>query len=239
MSTELVKQDQGAVAPRDTMSVVAAAAADSSVDAAKMKVLQEILHKEQDRTAEQAFNAAMVACQAEIPQVLKRAKTNNGTYARLEDMDREIRPVYQAHGFAVMIDSPTRNGNEMTFTATVIHSAGHSRPVNLTLDIDSQGAKNGAQKCGSTVAYGRRYLLKMAFNIVEAGEDTDGNRPRQEPTLTQDQQDTIQTWLTDQKRDRAKFFAFVSQQAGREVTTLAQIPQRLYSQIVQAFKGAR
>jgi hypothetical protein len=67
---------------------------------------------------------------------------------------------------------------------TVAHSGGYEEPpiaLDSPLDVaGSQGKTNktGIQAVGSSVSYLRRYLLTMAFNIVLADDDDDGEAQR-------------------------------------------------------------
>ena len=59
--------------------------------------------REQARQAEEAFNAAMNAAQAEIMPVARTAENSQtkSFYAKLEAVDAAIRPIYLRHGFNV------------------------------------------------------------------------------------------------------------------------------------------
>jgi hypothetical protein len=66
-----------------------------------------------------------------------------------------------------------------------MHSAGHVEEYSMPLALDTSGSKNETQGAGSTMSYARRYLLKSIFNIIEEGEDNDGNTKN--PYITADQ----------------------------------------------------
>ena len=59
--------------------------------------------REEERQAEERFNAAMNRAQAEIQPVARNAenKHTNSFYATLEDVDAAIRPIYLRHGFTL------------------------------------------------------------------------------------------------------------------------------------------
>ena len=59
--------------------------------------------REEERQAEERFNAAMNRAQAEIQPVARNAenKHTNSFYATLEAVDAAIRPIYLRHGFNV------------------------------------------------------------------------------------------------------------------------------------------
>jgi len=44
----------------------------------------------------------------------------------------------------------------------------------MQLPIDTTGSKNGTQGAGSAASYGKRHTAKAMLNIVEGGQDDDG-----------------------------------------------------------------
>lgn len=174
-------------------SFIERASRDQSFDVAKFEALlrmqQEVAHMQ----ARRAFNASMAACQSEMEPVLRSA-TNPGVrskYAKLEDIDRQMRPIYTRHGFSVRFGSaaPPQPG-WMRITCTVAHDGGYFEENYLDSPVTTTGSQGGriamtpVQAVGSVVTYLRRYLLSMVFNIVQAditGEDDDGEALRQQP----------------------------------------------------------
>src|ERR1700761_8151430 len=92
---------------QDHKSPVAAmileAARDPQVDAAKLTALWELAKSIEARDAENAFNRSMMAAQAEMKPILKDSENEqtHSKYAKLEKIDRAIRPIYTKHGFAL------------------------------------------------------------------------------------------------------------------------------------------
>jgi hypothetical protein len=154
--------------------------------------------------AKEEFAVAMRTCQEEMPVVVKDAqnKHTNSRYARLEEVNKVIKPAYTKHGFSVSFgelqDAPE---GMVRILADVRHSGGHSAPYRVDMPLDgvgSQGkanAMNPVQARGSTISYAKRYLLCMIFNVTIADEDTDGNADDDDPQLTQSQIDTIAALL--------------------------------------------
>ena len=175
---------------------------DPSFDVAKFQVLLDLYHIERDRVKRDAFNQAMALVQSEITQVRAtgRNPTFNNPYARLEDLDRDARHIYSAHGFNVRYGSalsdksvPAPSPGEIRIVLTISHSAGYSEEHHLDGPKDTQtGARGrtGIQAVGSTVTYLRRYLLQMVLNLVQAGnpDDDDGEATRRSPPPPRPQQ---------------------------------------------------
>ena len=178
------------ISPNPFMALLSQVAGNPDFPAENLKVCAEMLWREQDRQREMAFTADMIALQGEIPTISQRgeivmpAKEGRparlqSKYARFEDIDKVVKPLAAKYGFAYTFGSdlhPTAK-DEILALITVRHREGHSITSRIAIPRDSSGNKNSAQGSGSSMAYGKRILLKAAFNIVEDGEDTDGNDP--------------------------------------------------------------
>lgn len=173
--------------------------------------------------AVEEFSEAMRTCQQEMPVVVKDAKNEHtrSRYARLEEVNKVIKPAYTKHGFSVSFgelqDAPE---GMVRILADVRHSGGHSAPYRVDMPLDgvgSQGkanAMNPVQARGSTISYAKRYLLCMIFNVTIADEDTDGQRDEDDPRLTSTQIETINNLLEDLKglnapADYERFLAYM------------------------------
>lgn len=122
---------------------------------------------------------ALLAAKSELPVISKNRTANiqhNGggshrySYADLADIDREATPVLTAHG--LMVDFEMHKGPDGTpvLTGMLIHpeSGGYK-----TSEWDVTG--RGPQDQGSSITYGRRYLMGILTGII-TDEDTDGQQ---------------------------------------------------------------
>jgi len=158
----------------EVLSAITSAAQDASIDGPKLRQLLEMAERLMRFEAEREFNNSMRACQEEMAPIARNAQnTHTGTpYAKLESIDREIRPVYVAHGFAMTFGSgAARAEHSVRVTCDVRHSAGHTVQYELEGALDTAGAKGTANKTaiaglGSTVTILRRYLTLMIWNIT-------------------------------------------------------------------------
>lgn len=155
-------------------------ALDKGADADQLDKITAIVQRMMAAQAQAAYQSDMNACQRAMPTILKTKAAKNSKYAALEDIVAAITPVYTAHGFALSFDTAESPlPDHMRVVCDVLHTAGHRERRHLDLPIDGVGAKGGQmamsalQGHGSTVAYGRRYLTAMIFNLTVAGEDTD------------------------------------------------------------------
>lgn len=191
----LHEQQQG------TMGLIERAISDPSFNAENFKTLVEFRDRELARSAEQAFNAAMSACQGEMRPI--SADANNpqtrSRYATYTKLDKVLRPVYNRHGFALSFnttDSPI--ADHMRVMGYVSHNSGHTRIYQIDIPTDGKGAKGNdvmtkTHAVGAGASYGMRYLLKMIFNVLVGEDDNDGNDVAQTVTDPKGYED----WATD------------------------------------------
>jgi hypothetical protein len=162
------------------ISIIAEAARDTQVDVTKMEALLNLQERMMAKQAQIDFDVAFISMQAELPRITKDSSIKHNDrmiakYAKYESIDEIIRPILIKHGFGLRYNTePT--GNQIIVTATLSHKGGHSITDKIPLGIDASGAKNNVQGVGSTIAYGKRYLVGMLLNLVFEGEDDDGTK---------------------------------------------------------------
>lgn len=167
------------------LAVIARAASDASIDPDKMQRLLDMQMALQAEQAKREFWRAMAAAQAEMEPIKRGAYNTHlkSMYARLEDIDREIRPIYTRHGFFLSFNSDPLAGTLLTVHCLVGHSGGHQERYTLQGALDGVGAKGASNKTdiqalGSTRTYLQRYLTVGIFNITLTEQDNDGNAKR-------------------------------------------------------------
>ncbi len=161
------------------LAVISRAATDPTCDIDKLERLMAMHERMQARDAEAEFNAAMAAMQSDIPSIAERgAIVVNGQkrsdYATFEDINDVIKPIMQAHGFAITFkveNTPTG----MSVTGILMHRAGHRESTTMLLPLDTSGSKNAVQAVGSSTSYGKRYVMSALLNLTTRGEDDDGH----------------------------------------------------------------
>ena len=161
------------------LAVISRAATDPTCDIDKLERLMAMHERMQARDAEAEFNAAMAAMQSDIPSIAERgAIVVNGQkrsdYATFEDINDVIKPIMQAHGFAITFKVENTPGG-LSVTGILMHRAGHRESTTMLLPLDTSGSKNAVQAVGSSTSYGKRYVMSALLNLTTRGEDDDGH----------------------------------------------------------------
>jgi len=183
-------EDTPDVPASDSVALFERLARDPNASVEKIERLMALWERGEARKAETAFNAAMSVAQQEMRPVAADAENpqTRSRYASYEALDRELRPIYTKHGFALSFntgDAP--QADYVRVLCDVTHLGGHGKVYKADMPADGKGAKGGdvmtkTHAVGSAMSYGMRYLLKMIFNVAVGEDDDDGNRAaRTEP----------------------------------------------------------
>lgn len=203
------------------MESITRAAADPAVDVGKLERLWAMYEKATALQAERAFNEAMKDAQAEMPRIVRDAanSSTNSKYARLETIAQRILPTVTKYGFALSYgtaDSPL--AGHYRITAKVSHTAGHSRDYFADVPADTTGMKGSQNKTathgfGSTMSYGRRYLLLLIFNLTLVNEDDDGNASTGNEPISAEELAELNGMLAQCDGDPQKFCKYMKVEA--------------------------
>ncbi|HHY4192048.1 ERF family protein [Pseudomonas aeruginosa] len=216
MSNSIAQRQEGAAVIQagesaTILQVIQRAAADPACDIEKMERLMAMHERMQSRSAEAEFNASMAAMQSELPSIAERgAITVNGqkrsNYATFEDINDIVKPIMQRFGFAVSFRVESVQTG-VSVTGILMHCAGHREQTTMLVPLDTSGSKNAVQSLGSSVSYGKRYVLSALLNITTRGEDDDGNAavpPKK--LITQAQAQQLKTLLSQCLQDTQEAF---------------------------------
>ena len=172
----------GAVAVSEGAAIIQMierAARDPSVDLDKMERLFAMHERVQNRRAEEQFNAAMAAAQAEIAPVARNKKNEHSgaRYADLFAIADKALPIAHQHGFGLSFSEfKSEQPNCLGVACKVSHAGGHSERYEFNVPLDRAGSqgkvnKTETQAYGSTFTYGRRYATCGVFNIAITDDD--------------------------------------------------------------------
>ena len=233
----LIEQGQAQLSESgQLLAVIARAVSDPKMDVEKMERLLALQERVMESQRRIAFAEALARLQAKLPQINKDGRiivkgTERSRYARIEDIDVAIRPLMAEEGFAFSFDSDSADTKVFKLSCKLSHQMGHSETKFLTLPLDASEYRTNVQSIGSTLSYGKRYLIKMHLNLVEAGEDDDGQGGSK--PITEDQAKDLGTMLQDVKGDLQGFLKFMG------VSKLEAILSKDYQKAISAIEAKR
>lgn len=210
----------------------------------QMTALYAIYREELSRKAETAFNRDFIACQAEMPVLIKNKKGGKANYIEMPEILDLCMPVCQSHGFAVSFttaDCPLPDHTRVVMT--VRHREGHIDHAQVDVAKDGKGAKGGAvamndsQASGSTYSYGQRYAFGKYWNLRFFGEDTDAAT-----FIDEKQVKEINTLLDECEKAGAAvdLAAFLKWATGRDdAENVGDISRRKFPEAVQILTAKR
>ena|SRR5579863_3569872 len=191
--------------PASTMDLIAAVLRDQSITTGKVEIIERLtalMEREREQQRKELFQESLRLCQMEMPRVEKNGLValSSGkpiyNYAKLEDLDACIRPIYERHGFSVTFDAPMAQDGGKIRNVAHFSCAGHTEVAEITAAASNRSAGNltltDAQKVKQTITECRRHLLEMFFNVITVGADA----PKDDP-ITQSQADDIRTRMND------------------------------------------
>lgn len=223
------------------LAVISRAALDPNTDIDKMERLLQMQERIMANQAEAEFNRAMSKMQNKMPVVTKRGEitVNNvvrSRYAKFEDINDAAKPVLQKHGFSMSFRTEVADG-AVKVTGILAHAGGHREQTELALPVDMSGSKNSVQGVGSSIEYGKRYVMCAILNIVTKGADDDGNTAGVE-LLSEEQIANLDALLEETGSDKEKFLTYITGGLFK-ATSLGDIPVTLYDKAVSALEAAR
>lgn len=226
--SEVVKLEHAAdvaVAPAQSeaaaiLSMIERAARDPAVDIEKLERLYDIQERAINRGARIEYDTAFAAMQPELPEIDKKGKIvikakdaetviQSTPYALWDDTNRLIKPILGKHGFALSFRTGQTPEGKITTTCILSHRGGHREETTMILGHDSTGSKNAVQAIGSSTSYGKRYTACAILNITMRGEDDDGKKGGDPPTITDEQVIELRDIILAVDANEAKFAAYM------------------------------
>ena len=192
--------------PADPMvSMIERVAMDPELPIERLTALMDMRERQMNKEAEQVFNQAFAAAMAEMPDV-KRTGHNKHLgvrYSTLDDLIHATRPVLSRHGLSLNWQSAIDAGN-ITVTAIVRHSQGHSIQTTLTGPRDNGKQMNALQGGGSTETYLKRYT-GFAILGLSSGDENDNDGQDIVTTVTAEQFIALRDLVEETGADLDKF----------------------------------
>lgn len=199
---------------------------DPAVDPAKLKALLDMRNEERMQDARNAYAVAMSDAQALMEPVRKDCQNTQtrSRYASYAALDRAIRQHYASNGFSLEYNTEAIDtADVMRITCDVSHKAGFSKHFQIDIPIVTKGPQGkdvmtATHATMSANTYGKRALLKMVFNIAEAGEDDDGNLAGGAVLISEKAVATLKAKLEETDTDEPSFCQWMKVGALHEIT---------------------
>ena len=227
------------------LMTIQTAASDPAVDMDKMERLYTIYKDVRANEAKQAYNAAMVEVQKEIPAIEKRHfnKQTNSLYAKQEDILREIKPIWTKHGFSLSF-YPGDNAPDgyVIVSCDVSHIGGDVRKFSYPCPIVNAGIKGTVNMTdtharASAITYGERYLTGMIFSLETFVKDDDGNAAGAKvEKITEDQANTIHAKITENGLSMERFMGWLLK--AWKCEAIADISVKAYPSVMSQLEAA-
>lgn len=185
--------------------VIVRAAQDPNFDVDKLERLVAMQEAREQRNADQQFNDALSAAEAEMEPIATDANNpqTRSRYATHAGLDGAIRKIYTSHGFGISFTTQSIGDPNWVRIIGMLSNGLVMRPYEYDSAIETTGAK-GTQYTtrqwakASAVTYGKRQILIMMFNLaISDGTDDDGSRAgaalRRQPYRARPQPDVTTT----------------------------------------------
>lgn len=170
-------QDQEAISPSHMIQI----ALQQDLDIEKLEKLIQLKERFEVAEAIKQYNVSMSDVHRKMPSVAKTEKNNqtSSLYASLSGIINTAKPIYSEEGFAVSFyEEDSKLEGHVRICVDLTHRSGHHKTYHYDMPLDGKGIKGNVNMTAihakaSSMAYGRRYLMCMVFNIPTG--DDDGN----------------------------------------------------------------
>lgn len=189
----------------------------------KLMTLQERWEKNQAR---KAFDNAIAAAKAEIPNITKNREVDftsakgrtNYRYEDLGEIVRVVAPILARHGLSHRYRTTSPINEPVTVTCIISHRDGHFEENTLCAGRDDSGNKNSIQAIGSTSTYLQRMTLKAALGLAVSNDD-DGKQADAADAITLEQVEELVALADEVGADKEAFCRYFKVDGFAHITT--------------------
>lgn len=211
------------------LTMIERIAMDPNLPIERLTALLDMRERQMSKESEQVFNQAFAAAMAEMGDVRRTGHNKHlgVKYSTLDDLIHATRPVLSRHGLSLNWQTAI-DGANITVTAIVRHSQGHSIQTTLTGPRDNGKQMNALQGGGSTETYLKRYSGFSILGLSSGDEtDDDGQGAGAPATVTADQYIILRDLIEETNTDQVKFHRAHGNKYP-ENADLQQFPARLF-----------
>lgn len=218
--------------PENSAVALIREAINSKADPAYLRELLAVRRDWEQDEARKAFNLAVAEFQKRAPIIEKADKAYDKTYARIDRIWREIRPLLTDLGLSVTWQVCELKDDVCHVEGQLRHKDGHGERLVQDLPVPEIKGANKAQQVGSASTYAKRYAMCSALGIV-TGDDDDGNGAASK-FLSDEQADEIDQLIQACRGlkdfDEKVFWAYTG------ATTVAAIKAELFEKVRHSLK---
>jgi len=164
-------------------------AIDKGADISVIERMMVVRDKLKAESAKEAFDSAMSEFQSECPVIIKekgvpdRSGKTAYSYAPIEAIEVQIRPLLRKHGFSHTFDTDTASAVGWVIAKCVVkHRLGHSEVSTAKFPLGTKTAiMSETQAYAAAMTFANRRALSNAYGLVLAGEDIDGRTGKLKP----------------------------------------------------------
>lgn len=223
---------------------------DPNIPADKLQILAQMRRENIEAESREAYQAAYVAFQREMPAVnrdgtvtLTKDGRDLGSYpfATYEQMDKILRPRLSDQGLGLQFwSSAPEKMTDVVLVHGELFGHGWQRASTYPVPPDTGPGRNALQARGSAQSYAKRYIADLLCNIVRKGKDDDA-RGALEALIDPTQRAELERLLKATSTNIESWLKLM----GAGTDNLADIRQRDYSRLlmslleVQKRKGAK
>jgi len=156
----------------------------SKADVGTMERLLAMRKSLKEEHAKEEFDRAMAAFQSECP-VIKKTKSVETkeekvaySYAPLESIVSQVKPLLLKHGFSYSIQTETSD-NKVKATCTAKHQSGHSEPSSMEVPLGNKTKiMSDSQVTAAAITFAKRYAFCNVFGILTGDDDNEAALPK-------------------------------------------------------------
>lgn len=226
-----------ALTPHQMLSTLVTQGADPAV----LEKFMDLADRWEANEAKKAYVRDMAKFKRETIPILKNKqvgyKNKDGSltgykHATLDHILEVVVPVLSKHGFSHAWAYDQEAGF-LTVACRITHKQGHAETTALRGPDDKSGGKNAIQAIGSSSSYLERYTFLAITGLAAKDQDDDGraSEPADTKLLSEDQQNTIESMLSDNGLDPKKFLKYIKQESFKT------IPVSSFNYCVQEIKA--
>jgi hypothetical protein len=151
----------------------------SGADVVVLEKLMALQERWEANQARKAFDNAIAAAKAEIPEILKTRRVDfksakghtQYSYEDLAEIAKTIAPALGKYGLSYRFRTASSSPDHIAVTCIISHRDGYSEETTLPGAPDASGNKNSIQAIGSAITYLQRYTLKAALGLAASNDD--------------------------------------------------------------------